>query len=44
MEDLDYFVYIDDKISKWQIWSSGSKNLFKKTSGKVDLPKTYILF
>ena len=43
IEDLDYFVYIDDKISKWQIWSSGSKNLFKKTSGKVDLPKTYVL-
>jgi len=35
---------VGKNISKWQIWSSGSKNLFKKTSGKVDLPETYALF
>ncbi len=41
LDDLDYFVYINYEMTKWNIWSSGKSKLFKKTCGKLNLPLTF---
>ena len=41
MDELDYFIYISSDKQKWNIWSTGSENIFKISSGKVEIPQTF---
>ena len=41
LKELDYFVYITNDRRKWNIWRTGTDNMFSITSGEVSIPETY---
>lgn len=41
LKELDYFVYINRDMKKWNIWRTGNTNIFKKNEGEVRLPELY---
>ena len=41
LKELDYFVYITNDRRKWNIWRTGTDNMFSITSGGVSIPETY---
>jgi hypothetical protein len=43
LKDLDYFVYITSDRKQWNIWKTGSDNIFSIMSGEVSIPESYEL-
>ena len=41
LKELDYFVYVTRDRKQWKIWRTGEDNMFKVTSGTVNIPRTY---
>ena len=41
IDDLDYFVYINSNRQEWHVWSTGQDNMFRITSGQVNIPETF---
>jgi len=41
LKGLDYFVYITSDRKHWNIWRTGTDNMFHSTNGEVSIPETY---
>ena len=39
--EIDYLLIVNEDLSSWKIFSSSSKKIFDKMSGKIIFPETY---